>query len=245
MDLAPDKTVREIVSRLATIGEGVVKVEGTWGSFARLLAAHISKSTSRPILYVCPHIDDADKAADDLRTFGAQKVETLPAWEGEEDLADATDEIRAERLRIVSRIAYCVSRGEKNKVVIAVSVQALCQPVPRPDALEAGRLKLAVEKEVSPEKVCKWLVDNGFERVDAIDLPGQFARRGGIVDIYAPLISGEGVRLPRRPHGTSPQAPGPSAGSPKWDVGAPRRAHREAIQISLLTITTSPRGNCR
>ncbi len=192
MDLAPDKTVREIVSRLATIGEGVVKVEGTWGSFARLLAAYISQSTSRPILYICPHIDDADKAADDLRTFGCQAVETLPAWEGEEDLADATDEIRAERLRVVSRIAYCVSRGEKEKVVIPASVQALCQPVPKPEALEAGRLDLAVEKEVSPEQVCEWLVDNGFERVDAIDLPGQFARRGGIVDIYAPLISDRG-----------------------------------------------------
>jgi len=192
MDLAPDKTVREIVSRLATIGEGVVRVEGTWGSFARLLAAHISQSTSRPILYVCPHIDDADKAADDLRTFGCEAVETLPAWDGEEDLADATDEIRAERLRVVSRIAYCVSRGQKEKVVIPASVQALCQPVPKPEALDAGRLDLAVEKEVSPEKVCEWLVDNGFERVDGIDLPGQFARRGGIIDIYAPLISDRG-----------------------------------------------------
>ena len=198
MNLAPDKTVREIVSRLATIGEGVVKVEGTWGSFARLLAAHVSEKTSRPILYVCPHIDDADKAADDLRTFGCEAVEALPAWEGEEDLADATDEIRAERLRVVSRIADRparglggVSRGEKDEVVIVVSVQALCQPVPKAEALAASRLDLRVEREVSPEKVCEWLVDNGFERVDRIDLPGQFARRGGIIDIYAPLISGE------------------------------------------------------
>jgi len=198
MDLGRDKTVREIISRLAKPGEGVVKVEGTWGSFARLLAAYISRATSRPILYVCPHIDDADKAADDLRTFGAQKVETLPAWEGEEDLADATDEIRAERLKLVSRIAYCVSRGEKNKVVIPVSMQALCQPAPKPEALEASRLDLRVDGETSPEKVCEWLVDNGFERTEGIDLPGQFARRGGIVDIYAPLIRGKGVRLPRR-----------------------------------------------
>jgi len=210
MNLAPDKTVREIVSRLATIGEGVVKVEGTWGSFARLLAAHVSGNTSRPILYVCPHIDDADKAGDDLRTFGCEAVEALPAWEGEEDLADATDEIRAERLRIVSRIADRparglggVSRAEKNKVVIPVSVQALCQPVPKVEALAASRLDLTVEREVSPEKVCEWLVDNGFERVDRIDLPGQFARRGGIVDIYAPLISGEAVRLPSRGVGTA------------------------------------------
>ena len=207
MDLAPDKTVREIVSRLARPGEGVVKVEGTWGSFARLLAAHVSDKTSRPILYVCAHIDDVDKAGDDLRTFGCESVEALPAWEGEEDLADATDEIRAERLRVVSRMspmgqADLGSRGISERIVIPVSVQALCQPVPKAEALEASRLDLRVEGEVSPEKVCEWLVDNGFERVDRIDLPGQFARRGGIVDIYAPLISGEGVRLPRRPQGT-------------------------------------------
>ncbi|MHC4741234.1 MAG: transcription-repair coupling factor [Planctomycetota bacterium] len=191
MNLAPDKTVREIVSRLVRQGEGVVKVEGTWGSFARLLAAHVSGEVSRPILYICPHIDDADKAADDLRTFGCEAVEPLPAWEGEEDIADATDEIRAERLRIVSRIADSVSRGGKEEVIIPVSVQALCQPVPKAEALEAGRLELAVEKEISPEDACEWLVDNGFERVDRIDLPGQFARRGGILDIYAPLIAGE------------------------------------------------------
>jgi len=94
-------------------------------------------------------------------------------------------------------------RGTAERVVIAVSVQALCQPVPKVEALEASRLDLRVEGTVSPEGVCEWLVDNGFERVDRIDLPGQFARRGGIVDVYAPLISGEAVRLPRRPQGTA------------------------------------------
>ncbi len=245
MDLAPDKTVREIISRLAKPGAGVVKVEGTWGSFARLLAAHISRETSRPILYICPHIDDADKAADDLRTFGVQKVETLPAWEGEEDLADATDEIRAERLKLVSRLSSRIdsstplrsarndsvgrasarndnmacrarndsmgrasarndsadgsawndtggesSRSDGSRLIIPASIQALCQPAPKPEALEASRLDLRVDGETSPEKVCEWLVDNGFERTEGIDLPGQFARRGGIVDIYAPLIRG-------------------------------------------------------
>ena len=37
---------------------------------------------------------------------------------------------------------------------------------------------------------------NNFERVDAVDLPGQFARRGGIIDIYAPLTSGEVLLKP-------------------------------------------------
>jgi hypothetical protein len=101
MDLSRDKVVSEIVARL-TGSRGPVKVEGTWGSYARLLTAHISRTLHRPVLHVCAHIDDADRAFDDLKTFGVERVESLPAWEGEEELADATDETRAQRLRIVS-----------------------------------------------------------------------------------------------------------------------------------------------
>ncbi len=188
MELGRDKTVCEIISRLGAIkGGGVVKVEGTWGSFAHLLAAYISEKLARPILYICPHIDDADKALDDLRTFGAGGVEVLSAWEGEEDLADATDEIRAERLKLITRLSALVSRSSRDKLVIPASIQALCQPIPKPEALKKSSLGLQIKREAPPEEVVEWLVDNGFERVDRIDLPGQFARRGGIVDIYAPM----------------------------------------------------------
>jgi transcription-repair coupling factor (superfamily II helicase) len=165
----------------------VVKVAGTWGSFARLLAAHLSKQLSRPILYVCPHIDDADNAVDDLQTFGAEDVQLLPAWEGEETKADATDEIRAERLKLVARLSSLVTRVKEGNIIVAASIQAICQPVPKPQSLDQFSIKFEAGKTISPEVAAEWLVDNGFERTDKIDLPGQFARRGGIIDIYAPL----------------------------------------------------------
>ncbi|MHC4228933.1 MAG: CarD family transcriptional regulator, partial [Planctomycetota bacterium] len=183
MELGRDRTVQEIISRLEkTGGTGAVKVEGTWGSFAPMLVACVSEKIGRPILYVRPHIDDADKAADDLQTFGSKRIEAFGAWEGEEDLADATDEIRAQRLMLVSRLSG-------GGFIVPASIQSLCQPIPKPEAIEAGSLGLEVEREVSPEVVVEWLVDNGFERTERVDLPGQFARRGGIVDIYAPLIN--------------------------------------------------------
>ena len=49
MNLAPDKTVREVVSRLTAPGEGVVKVEGTWGSFARLLGHFVRDEKVIPL----------------------------------------------------------------------------------------------------------------------------------------------------------------------------------------------------
>jgi transcription-repair coupling factor (superfamily II helicase) len=189
VNIGGDKIVSEIVARLVAVEQGgVVSAEGTWGSFAPLLAAYILKKLRRPVLYIRPHIDDADKATDDLSAFGAKNVTALPAWEGEEELADATDEIRAERAKLVSRIAYCVSREEGLNSIITTSVQALQQPVPSVETLRQSSLQLKAEAEKSLEEVVKWLIDNDFERVDKVDLPGQFAQRGGIIDIYAPLI---------------------------------------------------------
>ena len=194
VNLGCDKTVQEIISRLEKAGVDTVNVEGTWGSFGPLLVAYVSEKTGRPILYVRPHIDDADKAADDLHTFGGKRVEAFGAWEGEEDLADATDEIRAQRLMLVSRL-------DAGKFIVPASVQSLCQPIPKPEAIEKGSLGLEVDKDLSPEHVVEWLVENGFERTERVDLPGQFSRRGGIVDIYAPLINDK-VPLDKKPDAT-------------------------------------------
>ena len=188
MELGNDKLIFELSRRLSATG-GVVKVAGTWGSFARLLATYLSKQLFRPIIYVCPHIDDADNAVDDLQTFGAEDIQLLPAWEGEEEIADATDEIRADRLKTVARVSSLITRVEGRAITIAASMQAISQPIPKLSAIESGSLALQTGKQTTPEDVSTWLIDNGFERTDKVDLPGQFARRGGIVDIYAPLVS--------------------------------------------------------
>lgn len=170
-----------------------------------MLVAYISEKTSRPILYLRPHIDDADKAVDDLQTFTGEKIEAFGAWEGEEDLADATDEIRAQRLIVVSQISHPPSDSKKRAFILPASIQSLCQPVPKPEAIEKGSLELEVEGDISPERVVEWLVENGFERTEGIDLPGQFARRGGIVDIYAPLVN-EKMLPDAEPQGPSQSA---------------------------------------
>ncbi len=203
MELGRDRTVAKIISRLKTSpGRGVVKVEGTWGSFAPLLAVHISKELERPILYIRPHLDDADKVADDLHTFGVKDIATFAAWEGAEEPADATDEIRAERLKLVFRLSHAVHCTDTNGLIISTSTQALCQPIPKPNALKENCLQLQTNKKVPLEQVAEWLVENGFERAERVDLPGQFAHRGGIIDIYAPLVN-EKIFLDE-----------PSAGSP-------------------------------
>lgn len=181
MNLGKERIVSEIISRLKAADNRAVKIAGTWGSFAPLLALHIHQQTGKPILYISRHLDDADNVVDDLIAFGGKDIETLPGWAGEE-IIDATDEIASARARLVLKLA-----SENQPGIISTSTQALMQPVPKPAKLLEKGLALAKGQTIEMDKACGWLADNGFEAVAQIDLPGQFVRRGGIIDIFAPV----------------------------------------------------------
>jgi transcription-repair coupling factor (superfamily II helicase) len=182
---------QEIISQL-NADNRVVKIAGTWGSFAPLLALHIYQKTDKPILYISKHLDDADNAVDDIIAFGGKDVETLPGWAGEE-IIDATDETASARARLVLKIVanykprHSDGGAKQTCGIISTSIQALMEPVPRPDKLLERGLVLERGKTFDMDKICQWLADNGFETVAQIDMPGQFVRRGGIIDIYAPV----------------------------------------------------------
>lgn len=186
MQLKNNKAVGEIISLLKNgKSQQAVNVEGTWGSFAPMLAVELNKILKKPILYISAHIDDADNAADDISVFSGRACQTLPAWEAEPEFADATDEIGSQRLRLAMEMATgCYT----DDTIITTSVLALCQPVPKPASIENRGLKIESGLVLEPELVGSWLFDNGFEQVERVDMPGQFAKRGGIIDIYAPLM---------------------------------------------------------
>ena len=71
------------------------------------------------------------------------------------------------------------------RMVIVAPVQALMQPVPSPGAIDANSLTFKVGQRVDPEQIAAFLADRGFERLDQVEQPGDFALRGGIMDIFA------------------------------------------------------------
>ncbi|MEN6384910.1 MAG: transcription-repair coupling factor [Phycisphaerales bacterium] len=175
------RLVTDLISRIKTQSNGAVKIAGTWGSFAPLLALHIHQQTGKPILYISRHLDDSDNVVDDVIAYGGKRVESLPGWAGEE-IIDATDETASARARLALKI---ISEGQAG--IISTSIQALMQPIPKPDLLLERGLTLEKGKSIDMDKICQWLTDNGFESVAQVDMPGQFVRRGGIIDIYAPV----------------------------------------------------------
>ena len=189
--LAP---IYEALSREA--GPRQVEAYGAWGSLGRLVGALVGRQLGRPVLFVTAHIPHADQAQDDLETFLSRPVQLLPAAEIHQGQGDGTSEIASERLRLCRELAANVA----NDTVIVAPVAALMQAVPEASFLLGHALSLAVGQTIEPDGadagpdvaatgmdvVTRWLIDEQFARVDQVDVVGEFARRGGIVDVFGP-----------------------------------------------------------
>jgi len=72
-----------------------------------------------------------------------------------------------------------------NKKIIVTYPEALFEKVVLPETLSGNIIRLKAGDEVQPETLMSQLVDYGFQRTDFVFEPGQFAVRGGILDIYS------------------------------------------------------------
>ena len=156
--------------------------KGMWGSSAPMVAACLGELLDRPVLFVSAHIDGADDAQDDLEVFGTGSVELFPAWELIPSELSATDEILGERLRL----CRAMLSGQAKRQIISASILALLEPVPAKEFLSSNCLRLRRTGTLDRDELLNWLVDAGYERVDMVESAGEFAVRGGIVDVFVP-----------------------------------------------------------
>ena len=56
------------------------------------------------------------------------------------------------------------------------------------EASSSGHLIRTIKPgdELEPEKLIVWLSEHGYNRLDQVEVPGDFAVRGGIIDVYLP-----------------------------------------------------------
>ena len=74
---------------------------------------------------------------------------------------------------------------KEGKLVIVTYPSAFAEGVPTASKIRESLLKFSVGDEISHDDIVEALFSNGFERVDFVSEPGQFAVRGAIVDIFS------------------------------------------------------------
>ena len=75
--------------------------------------------------------------------------------------------------------------GGGNKKIIVTCPEAIFEQVVLPETLAGNMIRLKSGETIRPEELMESLVGYGFERTDFVYEPGQFALRGGILDIYS------------------------------------------------------------
>ena len=89
-------------------------------------------------------------------------------------------EIAAERLALLTEI----ERGNGPRIIVATRA-SLDQPAPKRGTLQSALTQLRRGTTLEMEQLLDQLVGSGYERVAQVTTRGQFAVRGGIVDLYS------------------------------------------------------------
>lgn len=155
---------------------------GVWGSSCALVSAALAEKCPATVIVIAPRSATIDTLADDLTLFTAAPIACFRPAETASSRRLLADEIEGERLRLIKQLA---AQPDAARVVVT-SIQALMQPVASRDALAEATRTLAVGEAIDIEELSGWLTARGCHGTSAVELPGEFALRGGIVDIFPP-----------------------------------------------------------
>jgi transcription-repair coupling factor (superfamily II helicase) len=173
-------------------GKGVT-IHGVPEGCDALLLARRRQETASPVLHVCR--DDSRMARlDDALAFFAPGVEIVrfPAWDClPYDRTSPNPEIVAERVAALTRLLE--PPPEAGRIVLT-TVNALVQKVPPRDAFLGSVLRLQPGGRVALDVLTGFLEANGYGRTGTVMEPGEYAVRGGLIDIY-PAGEPEPVRV--------------------------------------------------
>lgn len=170
---------------------GRVQIAGAPGGQDARVVAELATG-GRDVLFVARD-DVAAAAMFDALQFFAPEIECLdfPAWDCLPfDRVSPHAAIVSARIDTLTRL---LSKSSQARVVVT-TVSAFLQRTPPRDAFQGASLVVRVGDEIAPGTIETYLVEHGYHAAQTVMEPGEFAKRGGLIDIY-PTGAEEPVRL--------------------------------------------------
>ncbi|NMC13769.1 MAG: transcription-repair coupling factor [Chloroflexi bacterium] len=156
------------------------------------LLSALQWSLNRPILLLTDRTDHALTLLDELALWLPDHPRLLFSEPNPLFYENAawSDNTRRDRLQVLTLLAIYHIPGaikpEKHPVIIAPARAVMTRTMPRRDFLKATRT-LKPGQFINPEEIIRYWISIGYDTVNTVINPGQFARRGGILDLWPPL----------------------------------------------------------
>jgi transcription-repair coupling factor (superfamily II helicase) len=162
-----------------------VTIHGAPAGHDAFVLGRFAAGDTPEILHVCHDDGRMARLAAAINFFRPElDIMTLPAWDClPYDRASPNTEIVSRRVDTLTRLADTDGEGRHQRIVLT-TVNALVQRVP-PRRLFRGRvLSVLVGGRVPLERLVAFLGQNGYGRTDTVREAGEFAVRGGIIDVF-------------------------------------------------------------
>ncbi|MFZ0837991.1 MAG: transcription-repair coupling factor, partial [Xanthobacteraceae bacterium] len=184
--LAPGRVLT--LTNVADGAEGLVVAD-----LARAVAAK-PNAPATSLLVICRDGPRLAQLARALKFFGPDVVELeFPAWDCQPyDRVSPHAGVVAQRMTTLSRLARL--KGRDRPSVLLTTVNAVLQRVPAKELLAAQALSASPGNVLRMDDIVRWLELNGFVRASTVREPGEYAVRGGILDLFPPGMD-QPVRL--------------------------------------------------
>ena len=133
-------------------------------------------------MIVLPDKDSAEYCAADLYNLvEGDRIFFLPDSGKTLERSNYKSTLGVQRTSAIGKIL----EYEEGKLIVVTYPSALEEGIPDGRTINESVLHLAVGDEISHERIVETMFENGFEKVDFVAEPGQFAIRGAIVDIFS------------------------------------------------------------
>ena len=146
------------------------------------VGAAVARTTGRPVLFVCGDEREAQTVAADLRTLLGQEPVVLPGREWQLR-PGAVGSHAWEQSRLGA--LFALTGGMTAAVATADALMARTLP---PALLRRLTTELTMEQRTDPAELARHLTEAGYVRCQQVEGVGQFALRGGILDVYSPMM---------------------------------------------------------
>lgn len=131
---------------------------------------------------ILPNIEAAEYCTSDLYNFvDGDRVFFLPESGRNVERSNYKSSLAVQRTAAISSIIS----GEDDLKLIVSYPEAIAEKVPSVKEISDSIMSIRKGDEISHEKIVAALSAGGFERVDFVSAPGQYAIRGSLVDIFS------------------------------------------------------------
>ena len=179
------QTIPEVAELIRRVEDGgcPAAVSGLQPVQRACVGAAVAAGSGRPAVFLCGDEREVQVLAGDLETLTGTRPVTLLGreWQFRPGAVGSRD---WERSRLAA--LYALARGEASAVV--ATVDAVCARTLPPELLRSLAVTLTVGGQAELRQLTERLLSAGYTRCDQVEGVGQFALRGGILDVFSPLM---------------------------------------------------------